>query len=838
MRTTSRTIAAVAVSLCAVSAAFADCITPQWAAATSAQSNYALKIKLGDFDGDGRSEVAAMIQTAVYTATIDTHGVATNPVTVLASARYLDGIAVGDFTGDGKLDILVSDRDARQLIVIKGNGDGTFAADPITTDLPEFPHSLVVGDFNGDGKLDAAIAANDVESVIILSGDGTGHFSETSRSAVEPASLAMTAADVDNDGAMDIVVGHEFSTVIDVLFGLGNGSFASSLKVTGRNNPSAVVAADLDGDGDKELIFANGSDNSISVNMNFGGRTFGSAVRFPTSVYSPYDLVVADVTMDGNPDVIVSTTNGYLITVRGNGTGSLIDASYSYIGTALQAIASLDFNGDGRPDLVVGRDAYGAFTTARNQCGDSTVSLNATPPVTTVGQRFTATVNVGGYGANYAGGTVDIKSGSLTLGSATVVNGHATIAIDNAPVGDHSLIAHYSGDAEYEPNTSAAVSERVTTETTTTTLTKSKAQTEFGESLTVTATVTSSTGTTPKASGYIYLTLDSTESSYPGSAPVSTSTYTPEVGTHTLDARYTGDATYPASVAAQITHVVVKSTPAMQTQYVPVASSVGDTVSVEVDVNPKFYNSRYPTGQATLFDGTTVIGTFIITTYGSGRAQFSMTNLAVGRHYLTAKYDGDASYNPATSVVFVHTVFPAGATFLDARGDATAIRVAWSPNASSSDYLMRRPLGPGYWSYQGSAYSASYIDTYASAGVPYLYQLQGFQGQALSNIDLGMRVSFTEDPLTPGTPVRAVHLGEIIAALNVVRNAAALASFNPSNLDAGDSASVSQIIGIRGSINEVRSVLGVPAFAFTDDLVAGVTPIRASYIQELREAIR
>src|SRR6266487_3753325 len=99
MRVTPPTIAAVALSFCCASVALSDCITPQWTAVQGTQAYSAQKIKLGDFDGDGRPDVAVMNQTYVYTTTIDTHGVASPGVTVLQSARYLDGIAVGDFTG-------------------------------------------------------------------------------------------------------------------------------------------------------------------------------------------------------------------------------------------------------------------------------------------------------------------------------------------------------------------------------------------------------------------------------------------------------------------------------------------------------------------------------------------------------------------------------------------------------------------------------------------------------------------------------------------------------------------------------------------------------------------
>jgi hypothetical protein len=269
-----------------------------------------------------------------------------------------------------------------------------------------------------------------------------------------------------------------------------------------------------------------------------------------------------------------------------------------------------------------------------------------------------------------------------------------------------------------------------------------------------------------------------------------------------------------------------------------VSSIAGNTVTFDVFVNLKSgYYGRYPNGLTTLFDGTTPIATFTLDYYQSGHAQFSVGNLSVGRHSLTVQYGGDASYNPATSAVFLHTVFPAQGTFIDVQVDGTGVLLTWTPNLQSGE-LVRRPVSSSAWSYLTGAYNTSYKDTFANPNQPYLYQLQDYQGKAISPTVLVMRVSFTDDPVLPGTPVNSVHLKEIVSALNVVRNAASLASFVPPDDEVGDTITASQINGLRGSINETLSVIGVPTLAFTDVLVPGATPIRAVHIQELREAIR
>src|SRR5207244_5984693 len=71
-----------------------------------------------------------------------------------SDSDYALSITVGDFDGDGKLDLVTTG--VWDLRVLLGNGDGTFQAP--TTSIPfGSVGSVVVGDFNADGKLDLGV---------------------------------------------------------------------------------------------------------------------------------------------------------------------------------------------------------------------------------------------------------------------------------------------------------------------------------------------------------------------------------------------------------------------------------------------------------------------------------------------------------------------------------------------------------------------------------------------------------------------------------------------------------------------------------------------------------
>src|SRR5256885_12630190 len=78
----------------------------------------------------------------------------TSPVTYPAGHPYV--VTSGDFNGDGKMDLVAGDVTNNDLVMLLGNGDGSFKS-PLTYHLDAAPYYIIASDFNRDGKLDLAI---------------------------------------------------------------------------------------------------------------------------------------------------------------------------------------------------------------------------------------------------------------------------------------------------------------------------------------------------------------------------------------------------------------------------------------------------------------------------------------------------------------------------------------------------------------------------------------------------------------------------------------------------------------------------------------------------------
>jgi hypothetical protein len=141
---------------------------PQWAAVPN------VKAVAGDFDGDGKADIALLSGTGQTWTTIPvahSNGDGTFYVTNAPGGDFAywwsptQGAqpVVGDYNGDGKADIaLVGGATWVTVPVASGAAGGNFTiTNPVVSDIPQWAQvsgaKALAGDFNGDGKSDIAL---------------------------------------------------------------------------------------------------------------------------------------------------------------------------------------------------------------------------------------------------------------------------------------------------------------------------------------------------------------------------------------------------------------------------------------------------------------------------------------------------------------------------------------------------------------------------------------------------------------------------------------------------------------------------------------------------------
>jgi uncharacterized protein (TIGR03437 family) len=417
----------------------------------------------------------AGINTGVFTG-------ATAKVPTLA--RYLltgqtpEHVITADFNGDGIADVAVSDYGSTttntggNIAMFFGNGDGTFTAGPTTNAAS--PVAMYAADFNGDGKTDLAFCDVNDAQIVVLLGNGNGTFQAPVSYALPPAFYpeSIVSADFRSIGKLDLAVAIDGSVggpgSVAVLLGNGDGTFQPA-KTYGRWPGAASYLAwtDVNGDGKPDLVVANPNANAVSFLFGNGDGSFQSPVEYATSAFPQY----FGLAYIGGQLQIGTLDNvwGYLMQMPVNGSGIAGAPPIYQLPQAATGVATADLNGDGYPDMVAADQSIsvmlrvpgGAFQAPVNyalQSGSLAVTV-AVGDINDDGKNDVVAASRFTDQFGNEGGTLDVAfgNGNGTLGT------QSSYALGGYPGGSLTppsgvVIADFNGDgkpdvaAGYQPN--------------------------------------------------------------------------------------------------------------------------------------------------------------------------------------------------------------------------------------------------------------------------------------------------------------------------------------------------------------------------------------------------
>ena len=272
---------------------------------------------------------------------------------------------IDDFNGDDKLDIAFVDRENLDIVVLCGNGDGTFGSEIIGLENDWHLAEAVevrAADFNNDKQLDLVVLELLFGDVIVLLGNGNGTFRQNPMVlSSNRRSSALVVADLNEDALLDIIVPHPMSNEISVFLGEGNDSFESprTLSVGLGSYPLRVTIADCNRDDHEDLVVVNNHGKTLAVLLGKGDGNFDEPkFSFTGGGRAPVDVVVDDFNSDELLDFVVSFAQDYVVVMFGLGDGLVGNSTKFHLGTLHREQPTFvsDFNGDGHADVAFGID--------------------------------------------------------------------------------------------------------------------------------------------------------------------------------------------------------------------------------------------------------------------------------------------------------------------------------------------------------------------------------------------------------------------------------------------------------------------------------------------------
>jgi hypothetical protein len=353
---------------------------------------------------------------------------------------------------------------------------------------------------------------------------------------------------------------------------------------------------------------------------------------------------------DGTPGGFLAVRDGTVTVGQEALTGGTASRSVAFSLVGTHAVSAA-YQGD----PVFSPSASAAVYVTVVKGGTASV-LATSSPVTGRGESLTltATVTALAPAAGVPAGSVKFRTGSTTLGSVSLVNGVATYTTTALAPGAHSLTAVYVGDTRFATSTSPAVPHTVDGGTTTS-VTSSANPSVAGQPVTFTATVAVVGGGTSAPTGRVSFRRGTREL---GSQPLSDGTArltvdSLAVGKSSITAVYLGSDTHAGSTSPVITQVVQKGATTTALSSSDTSTTAGQAVTFTVTVVPVAPAAGTPTGKVKLLLNGKAIAS---SSLSGGKATFKTSTLPVGRHRMTAAYNGSGLFATSTSAAVTQDV--------------------------------------------------------------------------------------------------------------------------------------------------------------------------------------
>ncbi|MFD0794733.1 FG-GAP-like repeat-containing protein [Mucilaginibacter litoreus] len=344
-----------------------------------------------DFNEDGKPDLAIAYQTNAW-VTVLQNTTTTADVLFASGKNYACSsgslaLAAADLNNDGRRELIVANFNANTVSIIRNNvstsGSTSFAA---KVDIPTGPNpaSIAIGDINGDGK-DDIVTGNFADNTVSLlrcrvTTGGTftlSGFQDKVDLAVPGQPAHIFLKQIDSDARPDLIIGsyvassntHNILIRRNAMTTVGiftESSFSPAITIAAGSQPVAIGMGDIDGDGTADIAAANYNNKTVSVYRNISTGTSISTSTITAKVdfsagNTPLALAIADLDLDGKPDMVTANDIDNTISVLHNYNATQVPAGFpeSSASVSLGSFVNVDIT-----DSEWGQEAPPGYTIA------------------------------------------------------------------------------------------------------------------------------------------------------------------------------------------------------------------------------------------------------------------------------------------------------------------------------------------------------------------------------------------------------------------------------------------------------------------------------------------
>ncbi len=583
------------------------------------------------------------------------------PATYPAGAYEPLSLVLGDFDGDGKTDIAlvsqsVSGSNTNGIVsVLLGNGNGTFQ--PAVSCNPGASGSiaLAAADVNHDGKPDLMVVTGAGVGVLLNTSTKatTTKLVSSSNPATYTKAVTFTATVTPQGAGTPTGTVSFFDGASNIGSSAVNGGVATlttSTLALGAHSITATYNGDANWAFSTSTALIQTVQGAVvglsSTGLNFGNETVGiaSAAQSVTVTNNGnIALTIKSITIAGTNKADFGETNTCANPVAANGTCSIsVTFTPSVTGTRNATISIAD-NAANTPQSVIltgiGGHPVGMVTPSSVAFGDQADG-------STSNSQKVSLYNTGDYQLTVTSVTASANFKVLTsqCTAAVAPGAHCDVYVEFSPaqLGALSGTLTFTDSAANSPQTAQLTG--IGQSPTTTSLTATPNPATLGHAATLTALVIPAFSGSPTGTVTFY---DGTATL--GTVPVDLGTAqlilpTLTGGSHSLTASYSGDAVFLTSVSPAVIRVVKQATPTVAVVSNLSPSTIGQAVTFTATVGG--ISGLVPTGSVNFKQGADIVASVPLV---NGQASYTTTFAKAGTVSVLASYSGDQNYKVLNS---------------------------------------------------------------------------------------------------------------------------------------------------------------------------------------------